>query len=455
MYASRDGGRSWQRSSQGIGELSKVYSLLQAVPTPQMLWAGTSEGMYVSQDSGRTWQRSSQGLPDRLSVRTLLQAVQTPQMLWAGTSEGVYVSQDSGKSWQPSSQGLGEQTGVFSLLQARQNPQVLWAGTDKGVYISRDGGKSWQPSSQGLGEQTGVLSLLQARQNPQVLWAGTDKGVYVSRNGGQGWEQKKQGLPGDLIVFSIRQATYSKNGILILPLMSPGGVFWSADNGETWQAATDREGQLFASSPMLSLIVDATNPQVLYSAIPGSGIYVGIDKATGGLGYIVYLVYLSIPVVGFALYIIARYYYTLPARLEQQRKEKYSVWAEQVRSSLYETNNVKLRKFPRPYRDFICEQFRKDYDDLNLVFKPGTAALEVSERARLDAFRKFWTEAEQAIEANMIEPFRTATDALTELFCEALAFGRVADSATLGQLYGRLINADNPAFQLTFAPSFR
>jgi hypothetical protein len=366
----------------------------------------------------------------------------------------LYLSRDGGQSWQPSSQGLGAKNGVFSLLQAYQDPQVLWAGTREGVYSSRDGGQSWQSSSQGLSEAGEVYSLLQVRQEPRVLWAGTEKGVYNSRDGGQSWVQKKQGLPADTDAWSIKQAVDSHQGLYIIALNRSGGVFWSADSGETWQIATDQEGQLFDSASVSSLSVDATNPQILYAVVPGRGIYVGIDKATRGSGLIVYGAFLGIPVVGFLLYISARYYSTWPARLEQQRQERYPVWAEQIRASLYATNKARLKSFPRRHRDFIREQFRQEYEVLNLVFHPDTATLEVSEHARLEAFQAAWRNAAQVVETNAIEPFRTATNALTELFCEALAFKPLVESATLGQLYGRLIDAANPAFQLNVRAEF-
>ena len=85
--------------------------------------------------------------------------------------------------------------------------------------------------------------------------------------------------------------------------------------------------------------------------------------------------------------------------------------------------------------------------------KAGIARIQ-DEIARRDLFMESWSEAERAVEANMIKTFRDATDRLTKLFCEALTFKRVEDSAFLGQFYGRLIDASNLAFQLNVRPEF-
>ena len=83
-----------------------------------MLWAGTSAGVYVSRDGGKSWQPSGQGIDENARVLSLIQARQDSQVLWAGTRAGVYVSRDGGQSWEQKKQGLPGDLIVTSIRQS-------------------------------------------------------------------------------------------------------------------------------------------------------------------------------------------------------------------------------------------------------------------------------------------------------------------------------------------------
>ncbi len=133
---------------------------------------------------------------------------------------------------------------------------------------------------------------------------------------------------------------------------------------------------------------------------------------------------------------------------EQQREKSYPIWSESIRNSLLQENYADLKAFPEIHRDFIWNQFCKDYEFLNLSFHPDTLVLEISEREKINAFKEFWNQAKSALTENEVEAFRAATHQLTELFCEVLAFRELENFASLGQLYGWKIDASNPAFEL-------
>ena len=72
----------------------------------------------------------------------------------------------------------------------------------------------------------------------------------------------------------------------------------------------------------------------------------------------------------------------------------------------------------------------------------------------MNQFKKICNQAKTCLTQNDIEAFRQENDKLTKLFCETLAFQTVDKSATLGQLYGRMINASNPVFKLNIRSEF-
>ena len=141
--------------------------------------------------------------------------------------------------------------------------------------------------------------------------------------------------------------------------------------------------------------------------------------------------------------------------VSRQSQERYSYWAEEIRHSLLTANKVNLsNKFSKDNQSFISKQFLKDYEHLNLIFDPDTGILEVSERERLEKFGNAWENAKESVETNKTKIFQAATNTLTTLLCEALAFELLDASASYGQLYGRMLDASNPAFQLNIRPEF-
>ncbi|MCR4397333.1 MAG: hypothetical protein NUW07_11475, partial [Candidatus Saccharicenans sp.] len=56
--------------------------------------------LFRTTDYGRTWTSISAGLPDS-PVNVVVQDGQNPDLLFAGTDNGLYVSFDQGKSWLP------------------------------------------------------------------------------------------------------------------------------------------------------------------------------------------------------------------------------------------------------------------------------------------------------------------------------------------------------------------
>jgi photosystem II stability/assembly factor-like uncharacterized protein len=130
--------------------------------------------VYRSTDGGETWQANP--FTDRaLTTFALWIDTAMPQVVLAGTTEGIYRSKDSGKTWQPFGEGSLDAT-VASLAANPAEPGVLYAGTERrGLFRSTDGGEQWQPS--GL-QDTSVFAILADRAG--ALWLGTEQGVFRS-----------------------------------------------------------------------------------------------------------------------------------------------------------------------------------------------------------------------------------------------------------------------------------
>ena len=90
VFTSRDGGRSWRRANDGLGNLY-VRTLLADPRRPGRVYAGTYGGVFASSDFGRTWSALNDGLQNRL-VQALAIGPGSARSLYAGTlGSGVFA----------------------------------------------------------------------------------------------------------------------------------------------------------------------------------------------------------------------------------------------------------------------------------------------------------------------------------------------------------------------------
>ncbi len=123
-------------------------------------------------------------LPGRFPVRTIVQETASGGEEWSNGMETVFRMLSSGK--------LIEYLGGFPSGEVKamafhpRNPQVLFAIGERGVLKSSDGGRSWQPKEAGL--DIPQAHSLMVPQQGDGIYVGTPGGLYVSRDEGETWE---------------------------------------------------------------------------------------------------------------------------------------------------------------------------------------------------------------------------------------------------------------------------
>ncbi len=202
VYASEDGGRSWQPRSTGLPH-GDIRALVQHPAQPATFWcvlghAGkkTLAAVYRSDDACKTWRQVSRGL-DTADVKALAAAASDPHRLYLASRNiylkgcvapgGVFRSDDAGATWR---RVLADDF-VQGLAVDPRNADVVYAGltdhpyhdesTGDGIVMTRDGGKTWANISGDLTCKH-VSRIVIDPHDPDQLYLGTGgNGVFVGR----------------------------------------------------------------------------------------------------------------------------------------------------------------------------------------------------------------------------------------------------------------------------------
>ncbi|MGH7507041.1 MAG: WD40/YVTN/BNR-like repeat-containing protein [Longimicrobiales bacterium] len=153
-------------------------------------------------------------------------------MYAASAGGGVWKTTNGGKTWAPVFEDEGASS-IGDVAVAPSDPDVVWVGTGEsnnlrssswgdGIYRSTDGGETW--THMGLRETQHIARIVIHPTNPDI--------VYVASPG---------------------------------PLWADGGergVFKTTDGGRTWSNVKS----ISANTGFTDLVMDPTNPEVLYAA---------------------------------------------------------------------------------------------------------------------------------------------------------------------------------------------
>ena len=142
-------GRITKTSSAGIRwtevyeDVLGIFALEISPSMPSVAYAGDDDGNVIkSTDGGESWRIVSQ--VGTTGVGVLALSPRDPNLVFAGTREGIYRSIDGGQSWLrlmlPTFFGFVD---TVDLTIASGAPEIVFAATRSGVFKSIDGGLEW------------------------------------------------------------------------------------------------------------------------------------------------------------------------------------------------------------------------------------------------------------------------------------------------------------------------
>jgi photosystem II stability/assembly factor-like uncharacterized protein len=253
LFASRDGGESWEKVealtdhpsaagwNPGAAGLT-LHTILAAPEDPARIWVGISAaGVFASEDGGQSWERRNRRSNRREAVAAHPAAGSAEEighcvhnmvraggaagdLIYMQNHHGVYRSRDGGRNWDDVTEGLPSTFG-FPVAVHPGDPETIWVlplnGDAAGryppdaaaaVWRSRDGGESWEACRAGL-PQTGCFftvlrqAMATAAGDPAGVFFGTNTGsVFASFDDGDSWDEIARHLPTVLSVETLARA---------------------------------------------------------------------------------------------------------------------------------------------------------------------------------------------------------------------------------------------------------
>ncbi len=215
------------------------------------------------------WQvPANQVAPPKARFHSVKMDTSYSSKLYAATERGLQISEDGGLSWRPLLVG-GQPEEVFALAVHPLSSDTLFVGRRDGLWKSQDGGKSWGalPS---LGSVP--LSIAIAKSQPDTLYVATARrGVYKSVDGGYQWGEANNGLPeakaGGRPEEIHTLAVDPLDPDTVYAALEGHGVYRTTDGSKSWHKFNQRlSPSIIHSALPPKLAFDPQDPQRLYLA---------------------------------------------------------------------------------------------------------------------------------------------------------------------------------------------
>ncbi len=172
-----------------------------------MLLGTFPQGIYKSTNGGNNWHESNIGWTMD-GVFRLVCHPQNPDIVYAGTYNGINRSLDFGEHWEMWNNGWPAEQWVFSIDFNPDNPDIMYACSKNGenegtgspdfhgtVMKTINGGETWFEITDGLNLGQEFYEIIVFKNNPDTIFlAAEQQGIMISINAGETWEDYNQGL---------------------------------------------------------------------------------------------------------------------------------------------------------------------------------------------------------------------------------------------------------------------
>ncbi|MGZ5860204.1 MAG: WD40/YVTN/BNR-like repeat-containing protein [Croceibacterium sp.] len=255
LFRSEDCGVHWSRVHCALDGFA-VWKLAASASDPDIMYAGTGAPtravFFRSRDGGRTWERTSLEMPEFCAgvsrPRMLALAVDPddPKDVWAGVEEGgLYRSRDGGDTWDRIDKTWSEFGGNSDLhdiviLKQDDGSKVHLALTVIALYRSTDDGKTWtrQPAKETWGLRYSRTLLRKPGSNREIAVGigdgtpGTTAAILLSSDAGETWSPAVLDKPSNSCIWAFGSNPADPD--FMLSASKFGYLYRSTDGGRNW-----------------------------------------------------------------------------------------------------------------------------------------------------------------------------------------------------------------------------
>ncbi len=261
LYASNDGGRTWDRRDAGIAS-PDIYSLASAqAGGEQQVYAGTEPAhLYVSTDLGQNWSElpairsvgsvpnwTFPGPPHEAHVKHITFDPRSADTIYVSIEVGgALKSIDGGQTFRDL-HGMYED--VHRMVVVPTQPSHIYIAGGDGLWESKDSGETWERLTDRTARIAYPDALLVHPETPELMfmagaicspgeWRKTkdaDSRIGRSRDGGRTWEYLDGGLPEHIHgnMEAMVMNSYP-GGFALFAGTTDGDVYLGEDEGERW-----------------------------------------------------------------------------------------------------------------------------------------------------------------------------------------------------------------------------
>ena len=271
VWSSDDLGETWESRFNQDSSVDRVWSLCWHDDEPDVVWAGTEQGL-VKQVCGESIDHVSSPFSDR-QVWAIAQSPADYKTMYVGTRPGcIYRTRDGGNSWDELPVGIAQKCdiGLTRVTRVRVDPLekgTVWVSVEiDAVHVSRDYGDSWDKLNNGFKFPDIHDMVVVVEEGKRKLLAATAVGLYSSSNDGQSWEWNKLDSPwqytrGMELVADGNGTVFLGNGDG--PPGSTGRLLRSDDWGSSWDVA---DLACPTNSTVWNIASDKSDPELLFAS---------------------------------------------------------------------------------------------------------------------------------------------------------------------------------------------
>ena len=303
IYRTTNGGDTWER--KGLEKSERISRILIDPGNPDIVYAavpgalwGDSEdrGVYKTTDGGKSWSKLLYVNPSA-GCADIAMDPENPQIIYAsmwdfrrqaytfrsgGPGSGLYKSADGGKTWNRLQIGLLSDTlGRISIAISPVQPHHVYALVEShksALYRSADHGSSWEKMSDQpmMGDRPFYFSLLvpDPVDPDRIYKPGTT--LWVSSNGGRLFQNPS--VTGGSYHSDTHALWISPSDNRLIYMGTDGGVYISADKGNTWRFVEN-----LPVSQFYHVSIDRKEPYNVYGGLQDNGSWTGPSSKPGGI----------------------------------------------------------------------------------------------------------------------------------------------------------------------------